>query len=287
MKTKTLILTILAALLAFGLVFGQHGRPAEPARRDTSKVSPGSKKLGALKYRDLVWSVPEIGKEVQKHTLPNGITLYLYADHTLPVFNLQATVRTGEIYEPMEKMGAVRLCGMVLRTGGTKTLSPDSLNAELEYMAGSVETSLGTEQGSANLNVLAKDIDRGLELFADVLMSPAFRQDKLDLAKDQIKEQIRRRNDAPQSIVFREFGSRIYGDHPYGRILEWETVKKITRQDLIDWHQAYFAPNNLMLGITGDFDPDRVVEKVKKVFARWEKKSINFASIPKVEPKPT
>ena len=286
MKTKTLILTILAALLAFGLVFGQHGRPAEPARRDTSKVSPGSKKLGALKYRDLVWSVPEIGKEVQKHTLPNGITLYLYADHTLPVFNLQATVRTGEIYEPMEKMGAVRLCGMVLRTGGTKTLSPDSLNAELEYMAGSVETSLGTEQGSANLNVLAKDIDRGLELFADVLMSPAFRQDKLDLAKDQIKEQIRRRNDAPQSIVFREFGSRIYGDHPYGRILEWETVKKITRQDLIDWHQAYFAPNNLMLGITGDFDPDRVVEKVKKVFARWEKKSINFASIPKVEPKP-
>lgn len=286
MKTKILTLTILTGALAFGLAFGQHGRPTEPVKRDLSKVSPGSKKLDTLKYRDLVWSVPEIGKEVQKITLPSGMVLYLYPDHTLPVFNIQAIVRTGGVYEPKEKMGVAQLCGTVMRTGGTKTLSPDSLNAELEYMAGSVETSIGTEQGMANLNVLSKDIDRGLEIFADVLMNPAFRQDKLDLAKDQIKESIRRRNDQPQSIVFREFGSRIYGDHPYGRVLEWETVKKLTRDDLISWHQTYFAPNNLMLGVTGDFDPGLMVDKIKKVFAGWEKKNINFPPIPKVADKP-
>ena len=286
MKTKTLILMILARLLAVGLAYAQHGRPAEPVKKDPSKVSPGSKKVDALKYRDLVWSVPEVGKEVKKIVLASGMTLYLYPDHTLPVFNVQALVRTGEIYEPAEKYALSRLCGSVMRTGGTKTLIPDSLNAELEYMAGAVETSIGTEQGTANLNVLSKDIDRGLEIFADVFMNPAFRQEKIDLAKDQIKEQIRRRNDQPQSIVLREFSNRIYGEHPYGRILEWETVKKITREDLIDWHQAYFAPQNVMLGITGDFDPDRVVEKIKKVFARWEKKSINFPPIPKVAERP-
>lgn len=286
MKIKTLTLTILAGLLAFGLAYGQHGRPAEPVKKDPSKVSPGSKKVDALKYRDLVWSVPELGKEVKKIVLASGMTLYLYPDHTLPVFNVQAIIRTGEIYEPAEKMATARLCGTVMRTGGTKTLTPDSLNAELEFMAGSVETGIGTEQGSANLNVLAKDADRGLEILADVLMNPEFRQDKLELAKDQIKEQIRRRNDQPQSIIFREFGNRLYGGHPYGRVLEWETVKKLTREDLANWHRAYYAPNNIMLGISGDFDADKVVEKVKKVFARWEKRTINFAQIPKVEAKP-
>ncbi len=263
----------------------QHGRPAEPVKRDPSKVSPGSKKVEALKYKDLVWSVPEIGKEVQKITLPNGMTLYLYPDHTLPVFNVQAIVRTGEIYEPADKMSLTRLCGTVMRTGGTKTRIPDSLNAELEYMAGSVETFIGNEQGGASLNVLSKDIDRGLTLFADVLMNPAFRQDKIDLAKDQIKEQIRRRNDSPGSITNREFSNRIYGSHPYGRILEWETVKKITQQDLANWHQACFAPNNVMLGITGDFDPGTMVDKVKKAFAGWERKSVILPPMPKVENK--
>lgn len=286
MKTKTAISMLLAPFLATALAQAQHGRPAEPVRKDPAKVSPASKKLEALKYRDLVWSVPEVGKEVQKITLPNGMTLYLYPDHTLPVFNVQALIRTGGIYEPKEKTGIAQLCGTVMRTGGTKTLSPDSLNAELEFMAGSVETGIGTEQGSASLNVLSKDIDRGLEIFADVLMNPAFRQDKLDLAKDQLKEQIRRRNDQPQTIVFREFNNRLYGDHPYGRVLEWETVKKLTRDDLISWCQTYFAPNNVMLGISGDFDPGLVVEKIKKVFAAWQKKTINFPEIPKVAEKP-
>ena len=286
MKTKILFLTILAPFLVAGKMYSQNARPAEPVKKDPAKVSPASKKLEALKYRDLIWSVPEVGKEVQKITLPNGMTLYLYPDHTLPVFNVQALIRTGGIYEPKEKMGEVQLCGTVMRTGGTKTLSPDSLNAELEYMAGSVETGIGLEQGSANLNVLSKDIDRGLEIFADVLMNPAFRQDKLDLAKDQLKEQIRRRNDQPQSIVFREFNSRLYGDHPYGRVLEWETVKKLTRDDLINWHDTYFAPNNVLLGISGDFDPGLVVEKIKKVFAGWPKRNINFPPIPKVAEKP-
>ncbi|MCI0406799.1 MAG: insulinase family protein [candidate division Zixibacteria bacterium] len=287
MKTKTWILTIAAGLLTIGLAYGQHGRPAESGtKKDPAKVSPGSKKVDALKYRDLVWSVPEVGKEVKKIVLASGMALYLYPDHALPVFNVQAIIRTGEIYEPMDKMGLSRLCGTVLRTGGTKTLSPDSLNAELEFMAGSVETGIGREEGSASLNVLAKDIDRGLEIFADVLMNPEFRPDKLDLAKDQIKEQIRRRNDQPGSILAREFTSRIYAGHPYGRILEWETVKKLTREDLLNWHKTYFAPNNVMLGISGDFDAERVVEKIKKLFARWEKKNINFPSIPKVADEP-
>jgi predicted Zn-dependent peptidase len=153
-------------------------------------------------------------------------------------------------------------------------------------MAGSVETGIGTEQGSANLNVLSKDTDRGLALFADVLMNPAFQQDKLDLAKDQIKESIRRRNDSPGPIVAREFSNRIYGEHPYGRVLEWEPVKKITRQELMNWHQTYFAPNNVILGITGDFDPGSIVDKIKKVFGGWGKKTVNFPAMPKVEVRP-
>ncbi len=84
-------------------------------------------------------------------------------------------------------------------------------------------------------------------------MHPAFIQEKMDLEKDKIKENIRRRNDRPGSICSREFYHLIYGDHHYGSILEWEAVKNITREDMIEFYKTYFVPNNIWLGITGDF----------------------------------
>ena len=120
MKIKILVYALAVGLMALCSAYAQHGRPAEPPKRDPSKVSPGSKKVEALKYKELVWSVPEIGKEVQKITLPNGMTLYLYPEHTLPIFNVQAMARTGGVYEPAEKLGIAQLCGTVMRTGGTK-----------------------------------------------------------------------------------------------------------------------------------------------------------------------
>ena len=103
-------------------------------------------------------------------TLENGMVVYLLEDHELPLFSLSALIRTGSIYEPDDKLGLAELTGVVMRTGGTKFMSGDEINEKLEFIAGSVETSIGSEAGSASLSVLKKDMDLGLKILADVLI---------------------------------------------------------------------------------------------------------------------
>src|SRR5574341_1554155 len=252
---------------------------------EVQKSSTGSKKIATFKYQDLVWHVPEVGKEVKRVELENGMIVYLKEDHSLPLFNVQVLINTGSIYEPLSRTGLAQLTGTVLRTGGTKSLSPDEINEKLEYMAGNLETSIGTESGRASLSCLSKDTDEGLKILADILRNPTFNKDKLELAKDQLKEQIRRRNDTPASIINREFYKTIYGDHPYGRTLEWDQLKTIRQKELVDFHRTYFHPNQIILGVSGDFKQAEMIPKLEVVFGDWQKKEVTYPTKPKVEKK--
>jgi len=238
--------------------------------------SAGSKLIEQLEFKDITWDIPKLGVDVIVDTLPNGMVLFMMEDSRLPVFNVRALIRTGGMYEPEGMMGLASLTGTVMRVGGTDSLESDRLNEELEYIAASIETWISDEAGGARLECMSKDIDRGLELFADVLMNPAFRQEKIDLEKDKIREDIRRRNDSPSSICSREFNHLIYGDHHYGSILEWETVKNVTRDDMTAFHEKYFVPNNIWLGITGDFAVDDIRARLMDVFGEWKTTEVDF-----------
>lgn len=253
-----------------------------------AQQSEGSKIIDGFKYDKIKWSVPEVGKDVQREVLDNGIILYMMEDHRLPLFNISGLIRCGAAYQSIENMEIPGFTGSVMRSGGTTNIPADSLNAILELIGGSIETRIGDENGTARLNVMSKDIELGIKLFADVLRNPAFPQDKIDLLKSQNKNRIKRRNDNPGSILSREWYHMVYGDHPYGRILEWAYVKDITSEDLKAYHDKYFAPNNLMLGITGDFNPKELKDLLNKYFGDWKKKDIPEMKMPRVnaEPKP-
>ena len=111
-----------------------------------------------------------------------------------------------------------------------------------------------------------------LPLFADVLMNPAFPEDKVELAKTQAKSMVSRRNDDPQQIAFREFDQVLYGEEsPYARTTEYATLDAITPDDLGAFHDQYFHPNNVILGVWGDFETEAMVQQLEAAFADWEK----------------
>ncbi|MBI5267566.1 MAG: insulinase family protein [candidate division Zixibacteria bacterium] len=245
--------------------------------------SVGSQKIAALSTSPIVLNIPEVGKDVERVTLDNGLIIYLYENHRLPLCNAVAMLHCGSMYDSKEKNGLSGLVGTVMRTGGTITVSGDSLNNIMEFIGGSLETNIGTESGSASLSVMSKDLDLGLTLLADLLRRPAFPTDKLELAKTDVKSQIKRRNDDPNGVAGRSFASILYGDHPYGRITEWATVKGITPVDLSEYHMKFFVPNNIILGISGDFDSKVIIEKIKSLFGDWAKKSDPLPMPPAVE----
>ena len=226
----------------------------------------------------------------EKRVLSNGMTVYLIEDHELPLFNINGLLKTGTIYDPADKVGLASIFSTVMRTGGTIGREPDMLNEELEAMAASVEVGMSREYGTINLSTLAEDIETGLEIFADVLRNPAFREDKLTLSKQQAVEGIRRRNDNPIQLAWRNFSALLYGtDHPFGWYSEIEGVESITVDDLKTFHAKYYHPNNMMLAITGDFETETLIAQLEKVFEGWESADITFPAVPSIDatPKPS
>ncbi len=222
--------------------------------------------------------------EVKRHTLENGMKIFFVEDHELPMISLYALVRTGQIYVPEDKIGLATMTSEVMRTGGTTTRSPAEVNETLEYLAASVEVDIQEETGTVELWTLKKNLETGLEVFVDILRNPAFAEEKLTLAKNQMLEYIRRRNDSPQSIRSREFMRAVYGRmHPLARISQIETLNAITRADLVAFHQQYFHPNNIMLAVTGDFETKAMLRKLNTVFQDWQPTEVDFPDVELVE----
>ena len=208
--------------------------------------------------------------EPERIVLENGMVVHLLEDHELPLVTVSATIRTGGWMDPSDKIGLAALTGLTMRTGGTQHRDAAALDQELERLAMVMAVSIGVESGVAMLDVLKKDLDHGLALFADVLRRPAFDPARLELAKLQARESIRRRNDQPQSIASREFAKLLYGpSHPFARETSMESIARITREDLIGFHAATFHPNGILLGITGHFDKATVMTMLREVFGDW------------------
>ncbi|OGG54869.1 MAG: hypothetical protein A3F84_13150 [Candidatus Handelsmanbacteria bacterium RIFCSPLOWO2_12_FULL_64_10] len=223
--------------------------------------------------------------KVERVTLQNGLDVFLLEDHELPLINATAYIRTGSIYDPPDRAGLAGLVGTVMRIGGTKTRTGDELDEELEFLAASVETGMSEESGAASLSVLSKDIDRGLAVFADVLMNPEFRQDKLDLAKSQTIDGIRRRYDDPYEIARWEFRKIVWGkESPWARRSTVESVSRIAREDLMAFHQKYYHPNNVLLGVSGDFKRADLLPRLEKAFAAWKPVPVQPPEVQKQNP---
>ncbi|WYL99860.1 MAG: pitrilysin family protein [Gloeotrichia echinulata CP02] len=220
----------------------------------------------------------------ERYVLQNGLVVYLMEDHDLPLVNGTALLRTGDRLETSDKVGLAGFVGTVMRTGGTKQHSSDEINDILEERAASVETSIGESSAGASFDTLSENLETVFGLFAEVLREPVFAQEKLDLAKTQEKGSIARRNDDPNDIASREFRKLIYGqDSPYARTTEYATLDRISRQDLVQFYQQYFYPNNMILGIVGDFDAKKMRSLIQSKFGDWKpNRNLAKPQLPKV-----
>jgi len=232
----------------------------------------------------LKWEIPK----AERFTLANGMVVYLQRDADLPLLNVSALVRVGSIYEPADKVGLAALTGMVMRTGGTaapgRPHSGDEIDAALEYRAATVETAIGRENGSAGIACLAADADFALELLHDILVYPAFDPAKLELARNQQLEALRRQNDNPNTVGMREFAKAVYGgDSPWARTPTPATVAAVTRDDLIAFHRAYFRPNNVILTVYGDVEAAAMRSKLEKLFADWPREETTYPAVAAVD----
>ncbi len=229
--------------------------------------------------------IPPLGEIKIPHpavfTLPNGLKIFLLENHELPVVRGTMLVRTGNLFDPKNKRGLATLTGITMRSGGTKALAGNELDERLESMAASVETDIAESTGTARFRCLKENTNEVLGLFRDVVTSPAFSEDKIELAKTQIKSEISRRNDEAAGIASRELLRLVYGpDTPYGGMEEYATVDAVTRADIEAFYTRYFFPSNILMSVYGDFSTAEMRDKLQSLFASWN------VTQPKVPPFP-
>ena len=254
------------------------------AKKPVSSAPPPP---ATTKWQDITVAVlPEFRPAQPKRIeLPNGMVVFLQEDHELPTIDGTARIRGGERSVTASKTGLTDVYGEVWRTGGTKTQTGDQLDDFLEQRAAKVETGGGADSTTASWSCLKEDFDDVFRVFADLLRNPEFRADKIDIAQKGLYDGISRRNDDPGQIAGREAAKLVYGaDNPYARVAEYKTVAAITRQDLVEWHGKYVHPNNIILGVVGDFDSAKMEARLREAFASWPKGP--KASDPEIKPEP-
>ena len=204
--------------------------------------------------------------------LSNGMVIYLMEDHELPLIRSTARIRGGARNIPADKAGLAGVFGQAWRTGGSESKTGDQLDDFLEARAARVETGAGDESTNIRMDIMKGDFDTVFPVFVDLLEHPAFRQDKVDLAKTQANTAISRRNDDPMGLGNREAAKLAFGPNsPYARQSEYSTIASITRDDLVNFHKQYVHPNNIILGVVGDFDSNQMEQKLRQTFEPWSK----------------
>jgi zinc protease len=221
-----------------------------------------------LAFPKLAYEPP--APEKYRVQLKSGPVAYVVPDRELPLVTFVIYVRTGQYVEPAGKQGLSELTGYLIARGGTKSRTAEQLEERLAFLAARLDSGVGENQGSVSLNLLSKDLDEGLGILREVLTAPRFQDDKIELRKQQMIQEMKERNDDSRSIEGREAEFLAYGENFWAnRYSTLESVESLNRADLEAFHQQWFQPHNFVVAASGDFDRDKVVRKLEDLFANW------------------
>ncbi len=216
-------------------------------------------------------TAPKMTGAIEKLTLDNGLTLLLMRNPAVPIVDFQVFGLGGQRFEP-EHLEGVGLFTMELLTKGTRARSKREIAETIERLGGSLVSGSGRNTYYVSLSVLKEDSDAALELLADVLQNPSFPQKEINKQRQDRLLTIRRLDENWQTEVERLFRQKYYKQHPYQNDLVGteQAVQKIGRDEIQRFYRQTVMPNNAVLAVFGDIDPQEIIAKVKSLFGKWQ-----------------
>lgn len=223
--------------------------------------------------------------QYKKVKLKNGMTVLLMEQHEVPVISFNFIMRSGSVADPAGKEGLASLTAELLRKG-TKTRTADQLSNELDFIGGTLDADAGLDFTRGTAEFIKKDIGKGLDLFADVLLNPTFPQDEVTKLLQQRIDGIKAAKDQAQGVINNYYYSYLYGKHPYGRPTggDEKTLATINRDDVLKFYQASYSPSNMILAVAGDFNTAEMERMLTDKFGAWSAKTSAAPDLPDIVP---
>lgn len=249
------------------------GAAAPPAPAGKGAVLPS---LGPLRTVTLAGS-----------PLGNGMRVYLIENHELPVFFGLAVLRAGRVFDPPDRAGLARLTGIALLSSGTRQQTGEQLDSALAGLGARIGTAVSETTGLVSFSGLKEGAADVLRMVRDLLQEPAFRLEKVELAKTQMRLGLARRDDDALGSARRELASALYGlETPYGRREDEAAIARIRRADVEAFYKRYYFPANVTLAVEGDFDAAKLRAEIEGLFAGWTAGTREVPEFPPVSPAP-
>jgi len=211
---------------------------------------------------------------VERTVLSNKLVVLVAEEHTLPFVTVHLLIDCGSRKDPPGREGIARLAARGLLLGTSKR-SAEEINREVDFLGAYLTSSAGSDWAALNLKILKKDMDRGMDLFMDVLMNPVFPGEEIRREIDKTMAAIRAAEDQPDDVAEKAFNRELflspYGHPPEGTV---ESLPRIDRDAVERFYRDNYHPNNAILVVVGDITPVEVKTRILPRFEEWKEGTV-------------
>jgi zinc protease len=225
--------------------------------------------------------------QIARATLPNGMKIVLAERHSIPQVNMTLLLDAGYAADQFASPGTARMALDMLDEGTTRRTALQ-ISDTLAQLGAQLATSSQLDVSRVTLSAMKDKLDASLDIFADVVLHPAFPQADFQRLQRQTLARIQREKVQPVQMALRVFPQLLYGaNHAYGNPLTGsgtaEAVSRMTRDDLVRFHRTWFKPNHATLVVVGDISLAEIQPKLARLFSTWQSGDVpqkNIGTVP-------
>ncbi|WP_337189319.1 pitrilysin family protein [Phenylobacterium sp.] len=217
--------------------------------------------------------------------LPNGLRVIVARSSDLPLVTAELTVKVGAWADPPGLSGAASMMAGML-TEGTKTRSAQQIARQIESLGASLASGGGLEASSVTLGALPDTLPRALAIMADVARNPAFAAEELERQRDQALDGLRVALGDPGSVAGLASAPLVFAGTPFGHVAQGTpgSLPRLKPADLAALHATWFRPDNAILVLTGDIDPETGFRLAREAFGGWVRPRAGLPPTPDIRP---
>jgi zinc protease len=217
---------------------------------------------------------------IEKAKLANGLEVWMVEQKELPIVAMNLVLKSGQANEADNRTGLANMTASLL-DDGTKTRSAVDITNQLQAIGVSgINANSGWDSTNVSMQTLTKNLDAALDIYADVVVNPAFPATEIESLRGRSLIALRQQKANPNAVSNVVYNKVLYGDHPYGRDTNEASIKAITREDIVKFYESTYRPNNGVLIVVGDFDKAALKAKLEKSFDGWQSGSVSNVALP-------
>ena len=205
-------------------------------------------------------------------TLANGLRVIVVPRHHVPLVSARVLVKTGSEEDAPTFEGLARLTASLL-TQGTKTRTAEQIARGVEALGTTLQTDAGWDYSQVDVNVMSSNFPKAMTFVADVVRNPVFKNEEIERLRAQSIDSVRVALQSPLTLAQYVANRVVFGGEKYGHSIAGtpESLERIQRLQIADFHQRYYRPENSILVVAGDVKPETVFAQAEQLFGSWQR----------------